>query len=137
MPLPVKRIDLLRELVFATSRSGGPGGQHANKTSTQVSVWWNVPRSALLLDDEKSRFKRYLTAEGDVLFISRASRSQADNKEAAIRKVEALIRKVLTPKKARRPTQPSAASVRRRLNSKKQQAGKKRARQQKPERDAD
>jgi len=137
MPLPVKRIDLLRELVFATSRSGGPGGQHANKTSTQVSVWWNVPRSALLLDDEKSRFKRYLTAKGDVLFISRASRSQADNKEAAIRKVEALIRKVLTPKKSRRPTQPSAASVRRRLNSKKQQAGKKRTRQQKPERDAD
>jgi ribosome-associated protein len=123
---------LLRELTFTTSRSGGPGGQHANKTSTQVALRWPVLRSALLTDEQKALLHKRLTADGDLLIVSRGSRSQSQNKEEAISRLEALLRKTFQPRKRRKRTKPHAASVRRRLRSKKIQSEKKQGRNRKP-----
>lgn len=132
---PPKIQEIVNELDFSTSRSSGPGGQNVNKVNSKVTLKWNVVHSAI---DENQRdlilrkLHARLTKEGVLLLVSQEKRSQIQNKEAAIQKLQQLLSKAFAPKKVRRPTKPGKASKQVRLNEKKLHAEKKKWRQ-KPE----
>lgn len=127
-------IDLSSELNFATSRSGGKGGQNVNKTSTKVELRFNVLDSALLNETQKQtithRLKHRITADGDILVTVQETRSQLQNKEIAIEKFYALIDKCFEVKKKRKATKPSKASKEKRIKDKKKRAEKKQFRRE-------
>ena len=78
----------LHEIQFATSKSGGPGGQHVNKTESKITVRWNVPSSKIITDFQKELLYKNLgselTTEGDIIVHASTSRSQLQNKKAAL-----------------------------------------------------
>lgn len=117
------------ELTFTTSRSGGPGGQLVNKVSSKVMLRWDIASSGKLNEDEKQillqKLKSRLVQEGVLLIVSQASRSQHDNKQAAIDKLDELLRKAFEKKKARKPTKKSKSSHEKRLTEKKRASEKK------------
>src|SRR5579872_1395290 len=92
------------ELEITASRSGGAGGQHVNKTSTRITVRWNVKNSTALTDEQKARIvtnlASRLSSEGDLIINNSQSRSQQHNKELALTNLAQIIRKALhVPKK--------------------------------------
>ena len=102
------------ELEITTSRSGGAGGQHVNKTSTKITVRWNVKNTQVLTDEQKARvlekLASRLTAEGDLIVHNSESRSQAHNKKMALHTLAHAIAKALhVPKKRMQTTVSSAA----------------------------
>ena len=117
------------ELQFQTARSGGPGGQHANKVETKVQVRFNVDQSTLLTTLEremlKARFANKLTQEGELIVAADSKRSQLQNKTLALKKLDRLLAKAFQKKKPRKPTQPTKASKKKRLKDKKFQGEKK------------
>jgi ribosome-associated protein len=124
------------ELDVRVSRSSGAGGQHVNKTSSRVEIFWNVVSSKALSDDERSRLldklSSKLTTEGSVRVVASDMRSQSRNRELAEERLAELVRRALLIPRKRRPTKPTRASKEARLEGKKRQASKKRDRQQKP-----
>ena len=114
------------EITVRTSRSSGPGGQHANVTASRVEASFDVLASTTL--DESQR-KRLLARVGPrVVAVAQDERSQARNRDLALaRLTERLARGLATPKR-RRPTRPTAASRERRLGAKRQAAERKRDR---------
>lgn len=113
-------------------RSGGPGGQNVNKTSTKAQLRWNVDASHGFSDAQKSlirkRLSNKISKEGDAVLSSESERSQRQNKDAAIRRLNALVADALKPKKKRVPTKPTRGSKERRLKTKKERSEKKRSR---------
>jgi ribosome-associated protein len=92
------------ELEITSSRSGGPGGQHVNKTSSRIMVRWNVRQSQALTDGQKERvmqkLQHRLTIDGDLIIQSSGSRSQEQNKQEALRILSTVVRSALhVPKK--------------------------------------
>jgi ribosome-associated protein len=124
--------DFSGELVFTASRSSGPGGQNVNKVSTKVEVRFHVESSNLLSPEEKEFvlvvLAKKISSEGYLIVVSQSERSQLQNREKAVEKLNALINKAITPAKKRKPTRPSAESKARRLEAKKVQAEKKSSR---------
>ena len=122
-----------REVKFSTSRSGGPGGQNVNKVNTKVIVKFDVLQSNLLSDEEKRTIQKRLASklsnEGVLILSSQHKRTQLQNKEAVLYKLETLITKALTKKKARKKTKPSKAAHEKRIERKKKVSEKKRWRQ--------
>jgi ribosome-associated protein len=120
------------ELEESASRSGGPGGQHVDKTSTRVSLRWNVERSACLTRAQRGRLRRKLatrlTARGDVVVHARRHRSRARNRELARERLAELVRGALAVQRRRVPTRPSRASRERRLEAKRRRSALKRLR---------
>jgi ribosome-associated protein len=120
---------LTPEIEVTTSRSSGPGGQNVNKVNTKVTLRFNVPNSQLLTAEEKAvlftKLKGKLTLEGDILLSSQDKRSQSDNKEAAFKKLDALLTKAFAKRKRRKPTKPTRASVDERIKNKQQRSEKK------------
>ena len=118
-----------RELVFTSSRSSGPGGQHVNKVSTKVELRFHIPNSGLLNDEEKDilliKLKNKINSEGELIIVSQDERSQLKNKEKVIEKFYELLQKALIPPKKRKPTKPSQASKEKRLEKKRIIANKK------------
>lgn len=96
------------ELNFETSRSGGPGGQHANVTSSRVTIRWNVASSTALSDEQRElllqRLASKLTETGELLVHAATSRSQHENKLLAGERLAGLVRRALVVPKKRRPT---------------------------------
>lgn len=123
------------ELEITASRAGGPGGQHVNKTSTRISVRWNVRQTAALNDEQKARvlenLQTELTSEGDILVHSGASRSQQQNKKAALDRLADKVRNALyIPKKRMKLKLPKKAKEGR-LQMKKQRGAIKKMRSKK------
>ena len=118
-----------KEFRFNTSRSGGPGGQHANKTETQVELRFNIPDSQLLNDWEKQRLMQKLssklTKEGELIVTAESKRSQLQNKEEAREKFFDMLEQALKRPKKRKPTKPTRASKKKRLQEKKKLSEKK------------
>lgn len=116
----------LAEIELRTSRSSGPGGQHANVTASRVEAVFDVEASAAL--DERQR-ARLLERLGPVVTaVAQDARGQARNRELALERLAAKIAAALRVRRKRRPTRPTAASRRRRLEQKRRTGERKRAR---------
>ena len=116
----------LSEVDFRTSRSSGPGGQHAQKTETRVEAVFDVERSGALSDVQK---RRVVARAGPVLrAIAQDERSQARNRELALERLVGQLREALRVPRKRKPTKPSKASVERRLEEKRRRSRVKRLR---------
>jgi len=114
------------------ARSGGPGGQHVNKTETKVVL--RLPLNTLpLSDQEKQRVILHLAnrinSEGELIIHSSSTRSQIQNRIKAEELVIKLIQAGLKPRKKRRPTKPTKGSNERRIQSKKVRSQRKQQRQ--------
>jgi ribosome-associated protein len=116
----------LREVDFRTSRSSGPGGQHAQKTETRVEAVFDVERSETLTDAQKRRVN---ARAGPVLrAVAQDERSQARNRELATERLLEQLREALRVPRKRRPTKPSKEAVERRLEEKRRRSRLKRLR---------
>jgi ribosome-associated protein len=118
-----------KELRFNTTRSGGPGGQHANKTETSVELRFNINDSELLTEEEKDRINKKLanklTKDNELIINSEEKRSQIQNKEDAIEKFYQTLEKALKKRKKRKKTKPPRAAKEKRLQEKKKHSEKK------------
>uniref|UniRef100_A0A6J5ZW67 Unannotated protein n=1 Tax=freshwater metagenome TaxID=449393 RepID=A0A6J5ZW67_9ZZZZ len=124
----------LREIQFRTSRSSGPGGQHANVTDSRVEAIFDVRESESL--SERQRELIVERCGGPVVrAIAQDARSQTRNRELAVDRLREKLVESLKTQRARRPTRPSRGSKERRLKEKRQRSEHKRGR--KPPRDDD
>jgi ribosome-associated protein len=116
----------LAEVELRTSRSSGPGGQHANVTASRVEAVFDVDASASLDEEQKRRITARL---GPVVrATAQDTRSQTRNRELALERLRTRLASALTVQRPRRPTQPTAAARRKRLDAKRRQSGRKAAR---------
>jgi ribosome-associated protein len=114
------------EILLRTSRSSGPGGQHAQKSETRVEAIFDVEASSALSDAQK---KRVLAKAGPVLrAVAQDERSQLRNKELATERLVDALREALRVPRQRVPTKPSRAAKERRLESKKRRSATKQLR---------
>ncbi|MEA2765952.1 MAG: ribosome-associated protein [Gemmatimonadaceae bacterium] len=123
------------ELDVRVSRSSGAGGQHVNKTSSRVEIFWNVRGSRAPSENQRSRLldrlASRLTTDGSVRIVASEMRSQTRNRDLAEEKLVDLVRRALVIPKKRRPTRPTKASKEARLEGKKRRSHTKRERQDK------
>ena len=116
----------LSEIDLRTSRSSGPGGQHANVTASRVEAVFEVEASRALSNEEKRRISARC---GPVVrAVAQDTRSQARNRELALERLRQRLETALTLPRRRRPTKPTAASRRRRVDTKRRQGELKRLR---------
>lgn len=120
---------IIKELQYKALRSGGPGGQHANKVSSKIELSFNLFASLGLNTSQKERLqlklKSRLTSEGVLKLYCEESRSQHKNRELAIKRLFHILKKALEVPKKRKPTKPSKSSVEKRLKSKRELSDKK------------
>lgn len=125
------------ELRFRFSRSSGPGGQHVNRSATQVELLFDVAHSPSLTDEQRARISEALGSridrEGVLHITASSSRSQLQNREQAIRRLQSLVRRALHVARPRRPTRPTKAARERRLAGKRQRSQLKAQRRHIPE----
>jgi ribosome-associated protein len=116
----------LGEIELRTSRSSGPGGQHAQKSETRVEAVFDVEASTALSAAQK---KRVVAKAGPVLrAVAQDERSQLRNRELAVERLVAALREALRVPRRRVPTKPTAASRERRLEEKKRRSETKKLR---------
>jgi ribosome-associated protein len=125
--------DLIPDIIFTTSRSSGPGGQNVNKVNSKVTLKLDVLRSQVLTGEQKELMERKLasrlTKDGVLVLTAQDERSQLQNKEAVLSKLNVLLLKTFTPRKARKATQPGKAAKQKRIKEKKMRSEKKQWRQ--------
>jgi ribosome-associated protein len=108
------------EIVLRVSRSSGPGGQHAQKSSTRVEALFDVNASSALTDVQKRRVE---ARSGAVLrAVAQDERSQSRNRELATERLVEKLREALAVPRRRKPTKPTAAARVRRLEAKRRRA---------------
>jgi ribosome-associated protein len=121
------------ELIVRATRSGGPGGQHVNTSSTRVEVLWNVAESGALFPDQRAllmnALRTRLSAAGEVRVVASDTRSQSRNRALAESRLAEIVRRGLIVKKARKKTRPTRSAVERRLAEKKLHSKRKHDRQ--------
>ena len=120
------------ELGYKATRSGGPGGQHVNTSSTRIELVWDVRSSPSLTEAQRMRVLQKLAtridSEGLLHLDASSSRSQHRNREAVTERFCELVAQALKVPKKRRPTKPPRASKEARLKEKKQRSEVKRTR---------
>ena len=116
----------LAEVELRTSRSSGPGGQHANVTASRVEAVFDVEASRSLTEEQKRRVTARL---GPVVrATAQDTRSQTRNRELALQRLRSRLAGALVVQRPRRPTKPTAAARRRRLDAKRRRGERKQAR---------
>lgn len=116
----------LAEIELRTSRSSGPGGQHANVTASRVEAVFDVEASAALDEGQRARLRE--RAGPVVTAVAQEARGQARNRELALQRLAERIAAGLRVPRRRRPTKPTRASRARRLEQKRRMGERKRAR---------
>lgn len=120
------------ELAVRATKSGGPGGQHVNTSSTRIELLWNVATSRVLDDASRARLLERLATrldgQGTLRLVASDSRSQLQNRRAAEERLVALVHAALVPRKKRKATTPSRAAREKRLVEKKRHSERKRDR---------
>lgn len=124
--------NFLHELTFTSSRSSGPGGQNVNKVNSKVTLTWDIPNSRILTEEQKvlllKKLVPNLTNKGVLFLTAQDKRSQLQNKETVLIKLDKLLQKAFTPRKARKTTMPNKAALRKRIQEKKHKSEKKQMR---------
>ena len=122
----------LAELEYRASRSGGPGGQHVNTSSTRIEVWWNIAASGSVSEEQRARLLARLASRldssGRLRLVSSGSRSQLRNREEVTSRLCEIVAQALRVPKERKPTRPTRAVKAARLETKRRHAAKKRKR---------
>ena len=134
--MPSRKIDsklLQSELEFNASRSDGPGGQNVNKVNSKITLRFDVAHSATLTAEEKelllTKLGNHLTKDGVLIIHAKESRSQLQNKEDVISKLDAIFGKAQVKVKPRKKSRPSKTAKEKRIQSKKINGEKKKWRQ--------
>jgi ribosome-associated protein len=116
----------LSELEYRASRSGGPGGQHVNTSSTRIEVWWDVAASPSLSDAQRAQLLQRLSARldsnGRLRLVSSGSRSQLRNKEEVTERLQSVVAAALAVRKKRKATKVSRAAKAARLEAKRRRS---------------
>jgi ribosome-associated protein len=116
----------LSEVVIRASRSSGPGGQHANVTASRIEAVLDVAASSALSDEQK---RRIIARCGPrVVAVAQDARSQSRNRELALARLQTRLISALAVKRPRHATKPTQGAVKRRLEAKRRQSDRKRAR---------
>ena len=117
------------ELDVRVSRSSGAGGQHVNKTSSRVEIFWNVRESRSISEEQRelilSRLEPRLSGDGSIRVVASDMRSQSRNRELAEERLAELVKRALVVRRKRKPTKPTRAAKEARLESKKRHSRKK------------
>lgn len=120
------------ELDARATKSGGPGGQHVNTSSTRVELLWRLAESSAVNDEQRARLQLKLAArldsEGNVRVVASDTRSQRQNRILAEERLAELVRRALAIPKKRRKTAPTRSSIERRLTEKRIRSQRKRER---------
>ena len=124
------------ELDVRVSRASVAGGQHVNKTSSRVEIFWNVLESRALTEEQRVRLTAKLasrlTTEGSIRVVASDMRSQSRNRDLAEERLADLVRQALIVPRKRKATKPTRAAKEARLESKKRHSTKKRDRRSTP-----
>lgn len=117
------------EVIYKTSKSGGPGGQNVNKVETKVTLLWPLMESKALSIEQKNvvfnKLKSRVQSDGLLQLVSAETRSQLENKKIVFLKLVSLVEDALKPIKSRKPTKIPYSKVLKRLDQKSKQAEKK------------
>jgi ribosome-associated protein len=128
---PTLRVPLA-ELEYRATRSGGPGGQHVNTSSTRVEVSWDVAGSPALSEEQRQRLLVRLASRldgtGRLRLVSSTTRSQLRNREEVTERLRQIVADGLVVPKVRKRTKPSRAAKAARLESKRKRSATKRDR---------
>jgi ribosome-associated protein len=124
---PTRNVTIpLSEVTIRASRSSGPGGQHANVTSSRIEATFDVAASAALSEEQK---RRVIARTGPVVrAVAQDARSQARNRDLALQRLEERLARALHVPRSRTPTKPTKASRTRRLDAKARRSSVKRDR---------
>lgn len=110
-------------------RSSGPGGQNVNKVASKAVLRWNVGASSAFTEEQKEKIRaaagNRLSKADEIVIASQVERSQAQNREEVIVRLQRLVAEALMPKKERVATKPTRSSKERRLEEKRKQGQKK------------
>ncbi|MDR0787296.1 MAG: aminoacyl-tRNA hydrolase [Gemmatimonadota bacterium] len=116
----------LSEISFRASRSGGPGGQHVNTSSTRVELLWDAAQSPSLTPEQRERvlvkLRSRINAEGVLSLASSTTRSQFRNRQDALERFATILARALEVPRPRRQTQPPRAAREARLEAKHRRA---------------
>ena len=120
------------ELEYRASRSGGPGGQHVNTSSTRIEVWWDVAGSAALDEAQRERLLERLATRldgaGRLRLVSGATRSQLKNRAEVTERLAEVVARALHVPRPRKKTKPSRAAKAARLEAKRRRSSLKESR---------
>ncbi len=116
------KLDVSKEIIFSTSRSGGKGGQNVNKVETKVEGRWHIQSSLLITEEQsiviQSKLSNRINKDSFLIIKSQEDRTQLGNKEIVIIKMNELINNCLIKKKSRIATKTPKSVIENRLNTK-------------------